>query len=82
MKAVAADRDTATPGSTRGDAELHVMRTRLSSQGSEVMNQRQSLPHGVVLVLGLAVLLDYVDRGSLATAASLPFTPSVGASRS
>jgi MFS family permease len=35
------------------------------------MNQGQSLPHGVVLVLGLAVLLNYVDRGSLATAAPL-----------
>jgi len=35
------------------------------------MNQRQSLPHSVVLVLGLAVLLNYVDRGSLATAVPL-----------
>jgi len=35
------------------------------------MNQRPALPHGVVLMLGLAVLLNYVDRGSLATAAPL-----------
>jgi MFS family permease len=35
------------------------------------MNARQSLPHGVVLMLGFAVLLNYVDRGSLATAAPL-----------
>ena len=32
---------------------------------------RRALPHGVLLVLGLAVLLNYVDRANLATAAPL-----------
>ena len=35
------------------------------------MNQRGALPNGVILVLGLAVLLDSIDRGNLATAAPL-----------
>ena len=35
------------------------------------MNPRPALPHGVLFVLGLAVLLNYVDRGNLATAAPL-----------
>jgi MFS family permease len=35
------------------------------------VSQRQPLPHGIVWLLGLAVLLNYVDRGSLATAAPL-----------
>ena len=35
------------------------------------MTRRQVLPHAVVLVLGLAVLLNYIDRGNLATAAPL-----------
>lgn len=33
------------------------------------MNRQPALPHGVLFVLGLAVLLNYVDRGNLATAA-------------
>ena len=35
------------------------------------MNQRPGLIRGVMLVLGLAVLLNYVDRANLATAAPL-----------
>lgn len=35
------------------------------------MNPRPALPHGVLFVLGLAVLLNYVDRGNLSTAAPL-----------
>jgi MFS family permease len=35
------------------------------------MNAQQTLSRGVILVLGLVVLLNYVDRGSLATAAPL-----------
>ena len=35
------------------------------------MRQRQALSGRVVLVIGLAVLLNYVDRGNLATAAPL-----------
>lgn len=35
------------------------------------MNAQQALSRSVVLVLGLVVLLNYVDRGSLATAAPL-----------
>ena len=35
------------------------------------MNQRQSVSDTVILVLGLAVLLNYVDRANLATAAPL-----------
>ena len=35
------------------------------------MDPRPALPHGVLLVLGLAVLLNYVDRGNLSTAAPL-----------
>src|SRR6476659_6528102 len=35
------------------------------------MSQRPVLPHGVLLVLGLAVLLNYVDRANLAIAAPL-----------
>ena len=35
------------------------------------MSQRPGLPHGVVLVLALAVLLNYVDRANLAIAAPL-----------
>jgi MFS family permease len=35
------------------------------------MNQRSALPDGVILVIGLAVLLNYVDRASLATAAPI-----------
>jgi sugar phosphate permease len=35
------------------------------------MSQRRAFPHAIVLVLGLAVLLNYVDRASLAIAAPL-----------
>src|SRR5450432_326654 len=35
------------------------------------MNQRPGLPQGVVLVLGLVLALNYVDRSSLSTAAPL-----------
>jgi len=35
------------------------------------MHQRQGLPDRLVFVIGLAVLLNYVDRGNLATAAPL-----------
>lgn len=35
------------------------------------MDQRRTLPLPVLIVLGLAVLLNYVDRGTLATAAPL-----------
>ena len=35
------------------------------------MTERPTLPQGVILVLGLAVLLNYVDRANLATAAPL-----------
>jgi MFS family permease len=35
------------------------------------MNQRRALSDGVILLLGLAVLLNYVDRANLATAAPL-----------
>ena len=35
------------------------------------MPQRQALPGRVIFVIGLAVLLNYVDRGNLATAAPL-----------
>lgn len=35
------------------------------------MIQRPGLSHGVVLVLGLVMALNYVDRSSLATAAPL-----------
>src|SRR5258708_13190613 len=35
------------------------------------MNPRSGLPHGVVLVLGLVLALNYVDRSSLSTAAPL-----------
>ena len=35
------------------------------------MKGRPALPQGVILVLGLAVLLNYVDRANLAIAAPL-----------
>jgi MFS family permease len=35
------------------------------------MNRKTALPHSVVLVLGLAVMLNYVDRANLSTAAPL-----------
>jgi len=50
---------------------LIIVPTKPDPPRSEVMNQHQSLPHSVVLVLRLAVLLNYVDRGSLATTAPL-----------
>ena len=35
------------------------------------MTERRPLSNGVLFVLGLAVLLNYIDRGNLATAAPL-----------
>jgi len=49
------------------------MMIRSAIQGSIVqpVNQRATLPPGVILLLALVVLLNYVDRGNLATAAPL-----------
>ena len=35
------------------------------------MTERRTLSNGMLFVLGLAVLLNYIDRGNLATAAPL-----------
>ena len=47
------------------------MEPNKSTVPAETSTVRQPLPDGVILVLGLLVLLNYVDRGGLATAAPI-----------